>query len=188
MDLALFQFIRSFNGTTIGDWLGVFFAQYLPYVIGIAFIIFIVRERTWKKKMWLVLTAALTALLSRGFFTTLIRFWYERPRPFEALGIEPLLIKNSPAFPSGHAAFFFALAWMVWRLNKKWGYWFMGAAALNGLARVFVGIHWVSDILGGFLVATLSFFIVERFLKLTAPPSATEKTGETFTQEKTPSS
>ena len=76
--------------------------------------------------------------------------------------IEPV---NQGAFPSGHAAFYFSLAGVIWLLNKNLGWRFAGAAALMGLARVFVGVHWPLDILGGAAAGIISVYIVYLLLE-----------------------
>ena len=47
-------------------------------------------------------------------------------------------------------------------INKKYGYWFLSLALLNGLARVIVGVHWPIDILGGALIALIGFLITQK--------------------------
>ena len=58
-----------------------------------------------------------------------------------------------------------AMAFSIFCFNRRLGYWFLGLAVLNSLARIFVGVHWPSDILGGFLAAVISILIVKKFLK-----------------------
>ncbi|MBI5732405.1 phosphatase PAP2 family protein, partial [Candidatus Jorgensenbacteria bacterium] len=58
----------------------------------------------------------------------------------------------------------FALAFIVFCLNRRWGVWFMSGALLNGLARVFVGVHWPSDIAGGIIVGLLSAFVITKLV------------------------
>jgi len=80
--------------------------------------------------------------------------------------IEPI---QSASFPSGHAAFFFALSAGVYSFNKKAGIWFFVVSALIGLARVFAGVHYFSDIVGGLAVGLFSFwvisFLISNFVK-----------------------
>ena len=109
--------------------------------------------------------SAISVILARGIIVEIIRFFYDRPRPFEALGIEPLILNNgAPSSPSGHAAFFFALALAVFFTNKKWGYWFFAGALLIGIARIFIGIHWPLDILAGAAVGLISAFLIKKIL------------------------
>lgn len=166
MDLFIFNAIHSLaNQLNILDWFAIFLAKYLPYILIIALIIFFLREKSWKEKIFLAVFAGLTAILSRGLLTEIIRFIYDRPRPFEALGFMSLIPNGDPSFPSGHAALFFALALAVFKFDKLWGKWFLAAAFAISLARIFVGIHYPSDILGGFAIALISFLIIDRLIK-----------------------
>jgi len=111
--------------------------------------------------------ALVSALLSRFVFTNIIRFFYERPRPFVALPeINPLvsvdLNKYYDSFPSGHAAFFFAIAVVVYIYDKQLGVWFFAGTAIISIARVFAGVHWTTDIFGGAVVGIFSAWLVHK--------------------------
>lgn len=166
MDSTLFQFFQSLTGKSeLLDSSIFFLAKYLTYLIVALFIFFTLKQDLWKKKVLVFITGALAVILSRGIITELIRFVYDRPRPFEALDFEPLFLDLHPSFPSGHAAFLFALGAAVFYFNKKWGWWFLGLALINGLARMAAGVHFPSDILGGILVALFSFWAIWQFMK-----------------------
>lgn len=165
MDFAIFNVLRNFLGQ--GDFLNIaviFFAKYLPYFLVIGALFFIFRLKLLKSRIYALSFLALSVILARGIITPLIRFFYDRPRPFEVLSFEPLFQDFNPSFPSGHGAFFFALALAIFSLNRRWGFWFLGLALLNGLSRIIAGIHWPSDILGGIVVAVFSFFAVKKIL------------------------
>ncbi|MDP2638956.1 MAG: phosphatase PAP2 family protein [Candidatus Azambacteria bacterium] len=170
MDLAISQFVFGLIGRW--GWLDggiIFLAKFLPYLMGLAFLFFLFQIKFWPRKIYFGLFAILAVIISRGFFIEIIRFFYDRPRPFEVLGLDSLLTVNDPAFPSAHAAFFFTLAFVLFLFNHRWGWAFAGLALVNGLARIFSGVHWSSDILGGLLVAFASVFITNRLLKKFSP-------------------
>lgn len=82
-----------------------------------------------------------------------------RPRPYETvLGALPLYLEPDPlSFPSGHtcAAFAAATAWFR-GLEKRWmGMLGLGLAALMGFSRLFVGVHYLSDVLTGMVIGVL---------------------------------
>ena len=166
LDLQLFNLIRSLAGKSkLLDFLGVFLADYLGYFLIAGTIFLIWQLPDWKKKFHYFSFVALTTILSRGILTESIRFFYHRPRPFLALNFVPLIGEvDVGAFPSGHAAFYFALALVVFLINKKWGQYFIGTSILMGLARVFVGVHWPLDILGGIAAAAISFYAIKSLL------------------------
>jgi len=144
--------------------MGIFFAQYLAYLLVVVALFLILKEKNWKRRVYYFSLASLSVILSRGIITEIIRFFYHSQRPFVALGFKPLLYDYAYSFPSGHMAAYFALALAVFYINKKAGQWFLGLTALMGIARIFVGVHWPSDILGGIVVAVLSFYVVKYFL------------------------
>lgn len=170
MDLNLFQVVHSLAGQLkFLDWLAIFLAKYLPYVLVLGALVFALKQSFWKTRVFVFTFIALNVILSRGIFTEVIRFVYERRRPFEVLDFTPLVPNGGPSFPSGHAAMFFALALAILYLHKKLGWWYLVSAFVVSLARVFAGVHWPSDILGGFVVASLSFWLIKNLLQPFSP-------------------
>ncbi len=172
MDVSVFEILHAVSGrSSLLDGLIVFFADYLTWflILGTLFLIFSLKNP--KEKIFAFLVIALTAILSRGIFTEVIRFFYDRERPFESLSFEPLILDFNPAFPSGHTTFLFALAFAVFYFSRFWGFWFLGLSFLVGLSRIIAGVHWPSDVLGGIVVALFAFFIAEKLLKRYRPES-----------------
>ena len=100
-----------------------------------------------------VLAGCLAAVVAVGL-GLLLEHVLARPRPFVALGIQPLVPHAADSsFPSDHTligvALVGALAWRVPRL----GLWLLGWALLVGLARVTAALHYPSDILGSAVLA-----------------------------------
>jgi undecaprenyl-diphosphatase len=83
---------------------------------------------------------------------TLIHSIFNRPRPFATSGLSVHLLfyrPTDPSFPSNLAAVVFGLALAVWLMNKRMGTWLLIMAFVACFARIYVGIHYPSDILGG---------------------------------------
>jgi membrane-associated phospholipid phosphatase len=58
---------------------------------------------------------------------------------------------------------------IVWFYNKKISYWFWLIAILIGVARVYVGIHHVVDILGSIIIVIISgiiYFVLKKYKKI----------------------
>jgi len=152
LDTQLFYFFNSLAGQSrFLDGAIVFCASYLAYILIAAFLVLVFFSRYQKReKVEILLVAGISSVVARFGVTDLIRFFYHHPRPFLALpNVQPLLTENSWSFPSGHAAFFFALATAVYLYNKKWGIGFFIATILMTISRVIAGVHYPSDIVGG---------------------------------------
>ncbi len=165
-DTTLFQALNRWAGKAASlDFVGIFLARYLAYFLIIAFVFFLFLERNWKVRLYEFLVAALAIIFSRGIFTEALRFFFYRSRPPAVLNINALIpLPDSASFPSGHAAVFFALAATLFFLRRRWGWWFLAGAIAMGAARVFTGVHWPSDILGGAVVGILSAALARKLL------------------------
>lgn len=166
MDEIVFKFINGFAGKS--QWLdlaGIFFSDYFGYILiaGVVYLIFSAGD--WRKRFHDSAFIILSIIVSRGIITEIIRFFYNRPRPFVEFGNFPLIEQaNVPALPSGHASFYFALIIPIFFINKRLGWYGLAGAGLIGIARVFAGVHWPLDIIAGALVALASVFIVHWLL------------------------
>ncbi len=160
LDLKVFQLIHGLSGLSgIVDFFGVFLAEYLPYLMGVALLFFIFKREGTKNKLMAFFSLVFTAIVSYSILTALIDFFFPRERPSVLLNITPLIAASGTSFPSAHAAFFFAVSFVLLSINKKWGIWFLVLSTVMSIARIFVGIHYPSDIIGGVVVGLITFLI-----------------------------
>ena len=165
-NLYFFQVINNYSAKWWSlDWLGIFFAQYLPYIFVAAAIYLLIRQKNLRQRIYFFSLAALSVILARGIITEVIRFIFPKDRPFVALSINPLVSHDlSSAFPSGHASAYFALALAVFFINRKIGIWFLIGAFVMAIARIFVGVHWPLDIIAGALIGLASALLIKTLL------------------------
>ena len=151
LDAQLFLLLNSIAGKSpMLDGAIVFLASYLPYVLGILFLVFLLTSQyARREKIQIFLVASISAALARGGIVEGIRYFYHRPRPFSVLPTHQLLTDTAWSFPSGHATFFFALGTALYFYNKRWGSVFLAATVLITVSRIIAGIHYPSDIITG---------------------------------------
>jgi undecaprenyl-diphosphatase len=166
MDHDLFAAINGLAGREhVLDMLSVALSRFGPFLLLVALCLIwflpaadAIRERRQR----LVLIAAIGTTGSLLVNQILIRLW-NRPRPF-AVQTAVLLLPPShdPSFPSDHATFAFAVAVALLLVSKRVGVPALVLAALIGLARVYAGEHYLSDVAGGALIGTLATVAVAR--------------------------
>lgn len=160
LDDKLFYAINGLAGQSrVLDIIGIFLARYLAYVLVFVLLGFFIYNR---KKYWpMIFEAGLTAFFANFVVIGLIRLFHNRMRPFLYEQTNVLLTHSTAsAFPSAHATVFFAISLIVFFYNKKAGIMFFIASFLMGLARVFTGLHWPLDILGGIVAGLFSGFLM----------------------------
>jgi len=124
------------------------------------------------KKTRMVGITMLVSLAINGLLTNLtLKDFFARPRPFNVSeAIIPLINKpHSFSFPSGHTSVSFAGALVMYKmLPKKAGIPAVVLAALIGVSRIYVGVHYPTDVLGGILVgivASMSAYYLVQLLQ-----------------------
>jgi membrane-associated phospholipid phosphatase len=108
------------------------------------------------------------ALIANGLIIHGLKSHWGTPRPLEVYGpslvrslVEPL---RKTGFPSGHSSTIaLAASYLVVVYGRRMA-WTLAVAALGGFSRIYVGAHWVFDVLGGFVVGGGMGWALGRFV------------------------
>jgi len=156
-DHLLFKKINDFAGeNSLSDWVGIFGARYLIVIIIASLLkyVFIYKD---KAERLINLRVVFNAIFSAGLgllFNFIISIFIQRSRPFE-IGLGENIygsVWTVGSFPSEHTTIAFAIAMAVFLTYKKFGTILLVLAAIVGVSRIYVGIHYPLDILAGALV------------------------------------
>lgn len=122
----------------------------------VLFVSFILIWQTKNKRIvsWFILQSAIGA----GGLNLLVKLIFQRERPT----IRHLIIQGGYSFPSGHSMGSFicygGMVFLFFYLSKKnkWTFTFFSLASLLvlliGFSRIYVGVHFPSDVIGGYLL------------------------------------
>jgi undecaprenyl-diphosphatase len=98
-----------------------------------------------------------TVVISDQLSSSVLKFLIERVRPCHELSNVHLLVGcgSGYSFPSSHAVNNFAAALVLAYFLPRWTWAFFTFAAVVAFSRVYVGVHYPSDVLGGAAIGML---------------------------------
>jgi undecaprenyl-diphosphatase len=126
----------------------------LAAVVGLAVILLVVRRR--RVEAAFIVIALVGSLVLNDWLKGLV----QRPRP----GFVWAEVPPEFSFPSGHSmnsfVVYVALALVIWRVGgRRAGIVALGLAIVLavsvGISRIYLGAHWLSDVVGGYLAGAL---------------------------------
>ncbi|MCI9439263.1 MAG: phosphatase PAP2 family protein [Lachnospiraceae bacterium] len=115
------------------------------------------------------MTSLLALVVSLLINNVLLKNLVGRVRPYDLLeGLTPLIGRQwDPSFPSGHTGSSFAAAWVLYReLPKRFGVPALILAGLIGLSRLYVGVHYPTDVLFGVISGIGSGWIAMQIMTI----------------------
>lgn len=131
-------------------------------IISLVFLFF---QKTRKVGCMMIIAMLLSLLFNNVILKNLVA----RVRPYEAIDGLQRIIEAQPdwSFPSGHSASSFAAAVVIWKcMDKKVGISALVLAFLISISRLYVGVHYPTDVLFGILSGTcLALLVVYTFEK-----------------------
>ena len=170
-DITLFYHINGLTGRFPAlDALMVAAAAYAPvcYALLLTGCWLIWRQR-WQRAAAL---AGVSALIALGV-GQLIGMVLPRHRPYEILNGVHVLMAHAPdtSFPSDHAILVGAVTASLWALSRRLDVGLAVVGFLVLVARVYIGVHYPSDVIGGVLLGGLVAVAVRRIAERAAAPA-----------------
>jgi undecaprenyl-diphosphatase len=128
----------------------------------LAFVLFSAAGFLVLKRNYRTIVLLLAATIGAGTLSAVLKLHYDRPRPDL---VSPLVYTTSHSFPSGHAllaaATYLTLGAMLARVQPNHalrGYLMFLAimlAIIVGVSRVYLGVHWPTDVLAGWTIGAV---------------------------------
>ena len=121
-------------------------------------LLLIINKKHRKYGFLLLLGLLVGVILGNALFKNI----FARPRPYQLLDGITLIIESplDYSFPSGHTLSSFIAAFTLRHFNKKIGGWSVFVASLIAFSRLYLFVHYPTDILGGVLLS----FLIYRFI------------------------
>lgn len=152
---TFFLMITNMHREPLIKWL------FFPFLI---FLIIRSSNSFWWSRLLMV---AVGILISDGLGHRVIKPYFERPRPFNEVSllgkVKYIGEAGGYSFPSNHAMNMFVCATLLTLFYRRKFWLFYAIAALVAYSRVYLGVHYMSDILAGAILGTVIGLLLSHF-------------------------
>lgn len=164
VDVTLLHALNGMAGQSPAlDAVMVALAKYSPVMLAV------VLAALWLTWRWRnqreALLAGIASLVALGI-GQVVGMLFPRDRPYLTEHVT-LLVPHAPdtSFPSDHATLAFAIAVMAWRYDRRLGAALLVFGVLVGIARVFIGAHYPTDVVGGAVLGGIVSIAIDRIAR-----------------------
>lgn len=172
IDVAVFRWVNEGWSCPLLDRFFSFITNYHHFEILI--LLLLVSLLVWggKKGRWMVLALVITVTLTDQVSAHVFKGIFDRVRPCNALTgvLTPDDKPSSYSFPSSHATNIGGSMTLLALAYPPWAWLCALSAFLVGLSRIYLGVHYPSDVMGGWLLGiAIGWGIWKIFGLLTVP-------------------
>ncbi|MBE6053866.1 MAG: phosphatase PAP2 family protein [Clostridium sartagoforme] len=164
LDISILNLIREIFSNSIMDKVMTFITRlgdsgFIWILIGFV----LLAQKKYRKSGFVLLIALLiTSIIGEGILKNII----QRPRAFITYPDISIIIKPpaSYSFPSGHTSSSFAAAVVLGYYFKSWKYIFYIFASLIAFSRLYLFVHYPSDIVAGIILGVTCALVTIKLL------------------------
>ncbi len=161
LDGAILLWIQNHVRNDILNWIFILITRLGDKGrVWIAIILILLISKNTRK---IGIMSAIAIIFATIFNNVILKGIFERTRPYEVVAGLNCVIENmkSFSFPSGHTSSSFAMGTILYtQLPRKYGIPALILAGLIAFSRMYLGVHYPTDIIGGMLTGIVSALIV----------------------------
>jgi len=160
---STFIYLNHYHASPLDDFF-IYYTYLGDGLFSVAVIVILLLIKNYFRALEVLSAFLLSALLAQ-----LLKNYFSMPRPREfftagqySYFIHGVTLRGFSSFPSGHSTSIFALATLlaIFSNNKKWNVGYLIAAVAVGYSRIYLGQHFLGDVLMGSFIGVFTAILV----------------------------
>ncbi len=156
LDVLILFFINKTLANSLFDLI-MPITHILPYIFWVLLTAFFFFNKKYRTLVLLMLIAIAVDFIS----VTVVKDLVDRERPYQVLDVRQLVSEeDNKSFPSNHVQLSFLLSAIIFRFHRKFGLILFLVSLFIAFGRIYLGVHYPSDVFGGAVIGILLAFAI----------------------------